>query len=1021
MMKKTKILLAVIAAIAATLPASGQLMPVENIQAPDAAHLGTYGSVPVSLFTGVPEINIPIHEIKTGAYGMPVSISYHLASVRPHQQPGSLGVGWTLRAGGQITRTVRCEPDEKMNSNGGARGFYGHATEMAGITDTQFAAHTGGAFLDDFGHYELAADEFAFDFCGYTGNFYLNAQGGWTVVSDDDIKVEFNPSEGEGFIGLQQIRTRINTNNWTGNIRNNRFFNKFTLVTPDGCRYEFGGIQATEFSIPYYNRNNSDLIPTTWKLTKITTPSNRIITLTYDTDCLMCDIRYVPQYVNLYGAYTYITDPYNTGRKGYTGFLLFPVLLKTIETDSEKVTLDYESVSDYGDLFGESLYWSQRGQIRGPVYFIEQEDPVNQFFVFMGVGSLPGESDAVIRERISSTLKYKYLYRMAFESKLGDKPWSVFFKIRRFGKYKLERMEFREGIPAKTYTPQTHLPAIPENTSADNMPCYSFDYGAQMPVNCVMAKTDSWGYYTGESYPLSGTPAPTFGVVMPNLTYTKAETLTRIMWPTGAVTQFTYELNDCSATVGADHATVVPVPGISHVGGLRVKEINESDRYGNRSVCRKYHYSDTIGGQNSSGISAGTPPYELTYTAGGAYLELKSATGYRMHTTSHNTPDVGYSSVIEETLDGSGTSHGFTRYRFSNYGTDIHGVAHPDTAAYYQTPVGSSAAFPFTSRSHERGRLQSVERFDSLGRKLYEQRITYSPTAHADMVTAYQEAVIFPTDPNPSAAGAGWLTKTRTCSYLPTLVTESTYTPGIATPFTISKSVAYNSSRLVSSESSPMSDGTTHTVTYAYPADVAGCQWMVQRHLLNPPVTVTEQDGGLTRTVTNTYATTATGIPYLQDVATSYGGQYVRHCYTVHATDAYGNPQELTRDGLRTVLFWGKKGQRIMARVDNVTAEKANAAVSLDDFEMMREDDFYPFRYFGLMQQQYLPRVLVRLFLYDGLRLVGEMDPDGNNTLYKYDTFGRLRESYFYEDADDGQGTGDEKIRHILKRYDYQY
>ena len=62
-----------------------QTSPVYSVPSPEAANLGTYGSVPVSLFTGIPDISVPIHEMRVGSMTFPVSLRYHLASVKPNQ------------------------------------------------------------------------------------------------------------------------------------------------------------------------------------------------------------------------------------------------------------------------------------------------------------------------------------------------------------------------------------------------------------------------------------------------------------------------------------------------------------------------------------------------------------------------------------------------------------------------------------------------------------------------------------------------------------------------------------------------------------------------------------------------------------------------------------------------------------------------------------------------------------------------------------------------------------------------
>ena len=83
----------------------GQLIP--SIPSPTAANLGLYGDIPVSYYTGTPNISIPLYEIKGKQVTVPITLSYHPSGIRPEIHPGPTGLGWTLHAGGVITRTVR--------------------------------------------------------------------------------------------------------------------------------------------------------------------------------------------------------------------------------------------------------------------------------------------------------------------------------------------------------------------------------------------------------------------------------------------------------------------------------------------------------------------------------------------------------------------------------------------------------------------------------------------------------------------------------------------------------------------------------------------------------------------------------------------------------------------------------------------------------------------------------------------------------------------------------------------------
>lgn len=100
------------------LTAIGQIQEIsKSMLSPNATSLGEYGEVPVSPFTGIPKIEIPLTEIEAGNHKLPISLSYHAGGVRPDQHPGWVGVGWTLNAGGCISRVVKDSIDEYCLTN----------------------------------------------------------------------------------------------------------------------------------------------------------------------------------------------------------------------------------------------------------------------------------------------------------------------------------------------------------------------------------------------------------------------------------------------------------------------------------------------------------------------------------------------------------------------------------------------------------------------------------------------------------------------------------------------------------------------------------------------------------------------------------------------------------------------------------------------------------------------------------------------------------------------------------------
>lgn len=73
---------------------------------PEVASLMKYIDVPVSHFTGQPQIEIPIYTITEGSLSVPISLSYRGGGVKQNELPGIISKGWTLMAGMTISRTV---------------------------------------------------------------------------------------------------------------------------------------------------------------------------------------------------------------------------------------------------------------------------------------------------------------------------------------------------------------------------------------------------------------------------------------------------------------------------------------------------------------------------------------------------------------------------------------------------------------------------------------------------------------------------------------------------------------------------------------------------------------------------------------------------------------------------------------------------------------------------------------------------------------------------------------------------
>ncbi len=68
--------------------------------------------LPVSYYTGSANIEIPIHSISLPQIDLPITLTYRASGLKVEDHASWIGAGWTLQAGGNISRTVKGLADE---------------------------------------------------------------------------------------------------------------------------------------------------------------------------------------------------------------------------------------------------------------------------------------------------------------------------------------------------------------------------------------------------------------------------------------------------------------------------------------------------------------------------------------------------------------------------------------------------------------------------------------------------------------------------------------------------------------------------------------------------------------------------------------------------------------------------------------------------------------------------------------------------------------------------------------------
>lgn len=216
---------------------------------PDAASLGIFGNVPVGLYTGTAQLNIPLYNYKTKDLNVPISLNYSSNGIMVDQVASWVGMGWNLNGIGFITRVVQDEPDLESET------FYpDNLDEFSPSTVT---------FLQN-------ADEFKFDNQPDIFNYSFNNHSGKFLI-DKDYFVRTIP-----FDNLV-IEIEKDADDWI----------TFIITDMTGIRYYFGGQDATEKTNtttagPGCGKSYNKEIQTTWYLYKIEHPGGDEINFTYN-------------------------------------------------------------------------------------------------------------------------------------------------------------------------------------------------------------------------------------------------------------------------------------------------------------------------------------------------------------------------------------------------------------------------------------------------------------------------------------------------------------------------------------------------------------------------------------------------------------------------------------------------------------------------------------------------------------------------------------------------------------------
>lgn len=539
--------------------AQKELLNSRNFPSPNAAALGKYADYPISYFTGVPAITIPLYTLKDGPANINLSLSYHASGNKVSDVASWTGLGWVLNAGGVITRTVKSNPDEGSNGflsyyrGPKIRGYYVDSglSKLPALDRTKESTEINTIINNIYnGFNDGESDIYTINVDGIVGKFIFDENRQPRFLTQTDLKVEvvFLPYTFAPIDGIPS-------------------FQKWIVTTPNGTKYIFGDRYATESA---YNENarskTGNETITGWYLTQIVYPNTTDTVKInykgqqYSYNLLTPEFTYVQKdslsLLNKYSSANY--DMYTLS--GW-GILPASILTRNFEIRFIATTKRLDVVAPGTWDNAHSLDKIQIRSIKPPdTTLIDEINFSYDYFKSLNAGSI----------------------------ELGNKDTS--------DNKRLKLVAIQKGITA---TPK-------------KVPDYSFEYyeDLRLPRRCSY-DVDHWGYANGPGgdnirftpplinyFGSSSSAASLSAFRGPKWPYTQAFTLKKITDPLGVSTTFEFEPNIVAKS---------KINGDTVGGGIRIKRIVTDNPTLNQKQIRRFEY--TLDDGSSSGIMLREPIY----------------------------------------------------------------------------------------------------------------------------------------------------------------------------------------------------------------------------------------------------------------------------------------------------------------------------------------------------------------------------------------------------------------------------
>jgi len=620
-------------AVLACLVAAAQT-DLPQVFSPNAAELGKYGKIPVSYFNGLPNITIPLTELRAKNYTLPIYLTYHAGGNKPDQHPGWVGLGWTLHAGGCINRIVNVERDEmgreeftSLTGIGGPAltGYYKRSRSFQ-------SAEIDSLYMNQIANSRIpldyAPDEFEINVDGLSSSFYLTGENEVRIKSKNPVSYQV------------RIDTAIKRNipvypSLTGRPAPSAiqysYIRAIRVTDSWGVEYVFGDEEnALELTFVSRYSGTDGIGPMichvdTWNLSRITLPNGETMRFEYvkaGKPIIEMDRHYQEDaaWTMSQCGFHYNTDEDTYGSYSYT--ITSPSYLSRIyvESSGKEVSFHVSPSIELGTNINNEAFMQKCVR---HVEHLSITDAMN--------GSYYNQLDSIV----TSDGIYRITYTEDPGTRLKMMALSLGDARKDMGKYEM------------SYNP---IPLPPYNSK----------------------HTDKWGFYS------QSTVDDGSGFYYePDEIGMQAEILQRMTYPTGGSMVLEYEAHHYGHIVRQYPFELVAEPGIA--GGVRIVRLTDSLETGVERRTFRYESEEGV----SSGILCGLPVFTTSgkalnhygYNSGwenGVYFRFPEFTTEHPYYISGERSlnqlsltdgnHVTYSRIVEEFEDGSQVIYNYSNH-----------------------------------------------------------------------------------------------------------------------------------------------------------------------------------------------------------------------------------------------------------------------------------------------------------------------------------------------------------------------